>query len=252
MLSEQVLKQALAQVGISAPVRFDEVTGSTNATALELAAEGAPEWTLVAARHQTAGRGRLGRKWVDEPGGALMFSLVLRPPLPPERAGLLSILAGAAMAGACREVCGAPVGCKWPNDLLIGDRKVGGVLAESRIADGEVEHVVVGVGINLAQVPKDVRGAAAVGGCDQFELLVGFLGSFRRMYQPGHPAFARAVLARYREVSVTLGAEVRAAAVGGRTVEGRAVDLDEGGGLIVETPSGREVVTFGEVEHLQR
>ncbi len=252
MLSEQALKQALAQVGISAPVRFDEVTGSTNATALELAAAGTPEWTLVAARHQTAGRGRLGRRWVDEPGGALMFSLVLRPPLPPERAGLLSLLAGAAVAGACREVCGAPVGCKWPNDLLLRDRKVGGVLAESRIAEGEFEHVVVGVGINLAQAPKDVREAAAIGGCDQLELLTGFLGSFRRMYQPAHPAFAGAVLARYREVSLTLGAEVRAETVGGRTVEGRAVDLDEGGGLIVETQSGREVVAFGEVEHLER
>ncbi len=250
MLSEQALRQALAQVGVRAPVRFDEVTGSTNATALELASAGAPEWTLVAARHQTAGRGRLGRRWLDEPGGALIFSLVLRPELPPDRAGLLSLLAGAAMAVACREVCGAPVGCKWPNDLMLGGKKVGGVLAESKVVGDAVDHIVVGIGVNLQQAPEELREAAAVGGCGQLELLGRFLSVFRHMYQPAHPAFSGAVLARYREVSLTLGNAVRATVVDGREVEGRAVDVDERGGLVVETAGHREVVAFGEVEHL--
>ena len=83
MLSEHALSRALEGAGLSAPVRFEEVTRSTQETASRLAEDGAPEWTLVAAGHQTEGRGRLGRTWKDEPGGALLFSLVLRPSLPP-------------------------------------------------------------------------------------------------------------------------------------------------------------------------
>src|SRR4029450_1199953 len=84
VLSEDALVRALERVGLRAPVRFDEVTASTQATALELAGTGTPEWTLVATGHQTQGRGRLGRTWLDRPGRALMFSLVLRPELDPE------------------------------------------------------------------------------------------------------------------------------------------------------------------------
>ena len=81
MLSVTELERAFADLGLEAPVRFDEVTGSTNATALGMAEAGAPEWTLVAAGHQTAGRGRLGRTWTDRAGAALMFSFVVRPTL---------------------------------------------------------------------------------------------------------------------------------------------------------------------------
>ena len=133
MLSTTELERAFADPGLEAPVRFDEVTGSTNATALGMAEAGAPEWTLVAAGHQTAGRGRLGRTWMDRAGAALMFSFVVRPPLEPERAGLIPLLAGAAMAAAIRDVAGADVRCKWPNDLLVGDAKVGGILVESSV-----------------------------------------------------------------------------------------------------------------------
>lgn len=252
MLSETALVQALSDAGLSAPVRFDEVTRSTNATALEMAQTGAPEWTLVAAGHQTAGRGRLGRDWVDRPGSALMFSLVLRPDLSPDRAGLISLLAGAAMAGACREACGVEARCKWPNDILVGDHKAGGILAESTVAGGRVEHVVLGIGVNLGPPPPGVADAAGLDGCDAAALLTAFLRVFRGRYQPAHPAFAGAVLAEYREVSATLGTRVRAANVAGGTVEGRAVDVDERGGLVVESEGRRETVAFGEIEHLAR
>ncbi len=115
-------------------MRWDEVTGSTNVTARELAEAGTPEWTLVGASHQTEGRGRLGRAWVDEPSGALMVSMVLRPALPASDAAVLTLLAGAAWAEAATATrAGADVRCKWPNDLLIGDRKAGGIL--ERVGD---------------------------------------------------------------------------------------------------------------------
>jgi BirA family biotin operon repressor/biotin-[acetyl-CoA-carboxylase] ligase len=250
VLSEGALVLALERVGLRAPVRFDEVTASTQATALELAAAGTPEWTLVAAGHQTEGRGRLGRTWLDRPGGALMFSFVLRPELDPASGGLLTLLAGTAMAQACFELADQRAATKWPNDLLVAGHKAGGILAESRIAGVRFEHVVIGIGANLGSPPPGVPDAGAVEAEDD-ELLEAFLSAFVRRYEPAHPAFAGSVIAAYREVCATLGTRVRATTAAGAIVEGEAVDLDERGGLVVRTTAGQEVVRFGEVEHLE-
>ncbi len=250
MLSTSELERALAAAGLQAPVRFEEVTGSTNAVALELAASGAPEWTLVAAGHQTAGRGRMGRTWIDGPGPALMCSFVLRPvQLEPASAGLIPLLAGAAMAEAVAEVAGSVVRCKWPNDLLRDGGKVGGILVESVIRGGRLGHVVVGVGINL-DTPPDVPNAAALGATDPAELLAAFLRRFRDGYVPDDPRFAQIVLTRWRERTATLGAVVEAIDRDGSTIRGTAVDVDEDGSLIVETAEGPTTITSGEVRHL--
>ena len=250
MLTEDGLAHALATVGLRAPVRFDEVTASTQVTAVEMAEAGTPEWTLVAAGHQTGGRGRLGRTWVDRPGSALLFSLVLRPSLDPDAGGLLTLLAGTAMASACLELADQRTACKWPNDLLVAGRKAGGIIAESRVAAGAFEHVVLGVGINLGTPPADVPEAGAVDAADD-ELLEAFLSAFVRAYQPVHPAFAGGVVASYREVCATLGTRVRATTSTGELIEGDAIDVDERGGLVVRTRAGDDVVRFGEVEHLE-
>jgi BirA family biotin operon repressor/biotin-[acetyl-CoA-carboxylase] ligase len=250
MLSEGSLRRALERVGLQAPVRYDEVTGSTQATALELASAGTPEWTLVAAGHQTGGRGRLGRTWSDEPGRALMFSMVLRPELDPRAGGLLTLLAGTAMVEACRELGEAAAACKWPNDVLVDGRKAAGILAESSVADGRIEHVVLGIGANLGKPPHDVPLAGAVR-ADAAELLGGFLSAFVRGYRPGDGDFANAVTAAHAAVSATLGTRVRAATEDGTVVEGDAIAVDERGGLVVRTASGERLVRFGEVEHLE-
>jgi BirA family biotin operon repressor/biotin-[acetyl-CoA-carboxylase] ligase len=250
MLTEQALHRALERIGRSAPVRFDEVTGSTQATALEMAAAGAPEWTLVAAGHQTRGRGRLDRSWSDAPGRALLVSVVLRPALEPSLGGLLSLLAGTALVHACREVAGQRAACKWPNDVLVGGRKVAGVLAESVVAGERFEHVVLGLGVNLHTPPPEVSEAGAVD-AEAGELLGAFLEAFEGGYQPEHPAFAGAVVASYREVCATLGVRVRAATTDGEVVEGQAVDVGERGGLVVATAEGARTVRFGAVEHLE-
>jgi BirA family biotin operon repressor/biotin-[acetyl-CoA-carboxylase] ligase len=258
MMSEAAVRAAASAAGIDAPVRYDEVTGSTNAVALELAEAGAPEWTLVAAGHQTSGRGRLGRTWEDVAGRALLVSLVLRPGLDQPRLGLIPLLAGASAAAACREVADVPVACKWPNDLVLEavDRdaatpaKVGGILVEGRGAGDRLRYLVLGVGINVGETPAGVPGAAAVPARPP-ALLEAFLRVLRARYVPGAPGFASMVLAAYRPLSVTLGRTVRASAAGGR-IEGRAVDLDEAGGLIVEQADGvRRTVAFGEVEHVR-
>jgi BirA family biotin operon repressor/biotin-[acetyl-CoA-carboxylase] ligase len=246
VLNEDALARALAAAGLSAPVRWDDVTGSTNTTALEMAAAGTPEWTVVAAGHQTAGRGRHGRTWIDRPGRALMYSVVLRPYRHPERIGLVSLAAGAAMAEVASEVSGLDVRCKWPNDLLVADAKVGGILAESEVAEGRVRHVVVGVGVNL-EAPEDVAGAGALGPVDAEKLLTVFLRRFRELLN-GHPS---EIGARWRAISDTLGRHVQATTTRGELISGLAVDIDEDGALQLDTDAGRGRVAFGDIEHLE-
>jgi BirA family biotin operon repressor/biotin-[acetyl-CoA-carboxylase] ligase len=241
------LERALTLAGVSAPVHWHEVTGSTNALAADLAEAGAPQWTLVGAGHQTAGRGRLGRTWVDRPGGALMTSLVLRPAVAPEALGLLTLLAGVAWAEAARESSGLDVRCKWPNDLLVGESKAGGVLASSSVAAREVRWVVIGSGLNL-EAP-DVEGAAGLGDLDRVALLGGFLSRVRQALEA--PSSADEVLARWTAVSATLGRRVAAVGVDGVRVEGLAIAVDALGRLVVETVDGPAAVASEEVEHLR-
>ncbi|MDP9296332.1 MAG: biotin--[acetyl-CoA-carboxylase] ligase, partial [Actinomycetota bacterium] len=219
-LTAASLERAVRAAGISAPVRFEEVTDSTNSRALALAEGGAPEWTIVAAGHQTAGRGRLGRTWLDDAGRSLLFSVVLRPELSPSLAGLLSLLGGAAVADACRDVAAVEAGCKWPNDVLVRDRKLAGILAEASVAEGRLRHLVLGVGVNLAPPPVGLSGATGLEGVGGAELLGAFLAAFREGYQPLEPGFGEEVVRRHRERSVTVGRRVRAQTVSGEVVEG--------------------------------
>ena len=247
VLSEADLRSALRRIGSDAPVRSDEVTGSTQATALSLAEDGAPEWTLVAAGHQTAGRGRLGRTWLDEPG-ALLFSVVLRPSLEAEHAGVLTLLAGLAMAETLG-ASGVEVGCKWPNDLLVREEKVGGILAEAAVGEGRLEHVALGLGVNLGAAPG-VAGAGSVAGPPPLETLGAFLETFAADYRALAAGRAGPALGRYRRRCVTLGRRVRAITVEGEDVVGEAVDIDGDGGLVLRTGEGVRTVRSGEVEHL--
>jgi BirA family biotin operon repressor/biotin-[acetyl-CoA-carboxylase] ligase len=250
VLSEHALVHALERAGLVAPVRFEEVTRSTQDTAAAMAAGGAPEWTLVAAGHQTGGRGRLGRSWLDEPGRALTFSLLLRPGLPIERGGLISLLAGVAVAEACGEAGEPRAACKWPNDVLVDGRKVAGILAESRASGDRLEHVVLGIGVNLGSAPAGVERAGSVDAGAE-DLLAAFLRAFAGRYAPADPAFGRAVVGAYRGRCATIGRRVRATTTDGAVIEGRAVDVDDDGALLVRAHDRLGVVRFGEIEHLE-
>jgi BirA family biotin operon repressor/biotin-[acetyl-CoA-carboxylase] ligase len=247
LLTRPDLERVLAELGVSAPVRADEVTGSTNRTAIELADEGAPEWTLVAAGHQEQGRGRLERTWRDVPGRAVLLSIVLRPPeLAPERAGVIPLLAGAAMARAIRDVARLDATCKWPNDLLIEGRKVGGILAESRVREGRVDVAVLGVGVNL-DAPRGEGGAAGLGDVDAVALVAAFLRGLRASYPPSGWELP---VAWYEEVCTTIGREVEALRLDGGVVHGRATGVAPDGALLLATDRGRIAVGTGEVRHL--
>jgi BirA family transcriptional regulator, biotin operon repressor / biotin---[acetyl-CoA-carboxylase] ligase len=258
MLSQDSLERATSQAGITAPPRFLQVTGSTNGVALELAEAGAEEWTVIASGQQTAGRGRLGRSWVSAQGKSLLFSLILRPAVDAARAGLLSLQAAWAMVTACRS--GGAVQAKWPNDLVVGERKVGGILPEVSIVGRRIRHMILGVGVNVSMRPEDfpegvreVATSLAMEGArgDQAELLEEFLVALRGAYSPGDSEWETRVIQQYREVCATLGRRVRATTTTGETIEGTATGITPDGGLVIQHSTGTgRAVTFGELAHL--
>jgi BirA family biotin operon repressor/biotin-[acetyl-CoA-carboxylase] ligase len=180
---------------------------------------------------------------------ALMFSFVLRPTSEPTRAGLLSLLAGASMAGAIREKSGRTASCKWPNDLVVREGKVGGILLESSVAEDRLRYVVVGVGVNL-EPPPGVEGSAGLGEVAMRDLLASFLVRFYRTYRSADSGFAERVRGAWLPVSSTIGSLVEATTQSGQRVVGRAVGVDDFGGLLLSTDAGEARVAFGEVQHL--
>jgi BirA family biotin operon repressor/biotin-[acetyl-CoA-carboxylase] ligase len=223
---------------------------STNAEALRRAAAGAGEGLVVVADVQTAGRGRLGRSWWGEPGAGLLASWLLRPTLPGERWPLLTLVAGVAAARALAAASGLEVRLKWPNDLVVGERKAGGILAES---DGR-GALVLGLGVNLRQrrFPPDLEATATSvareGGrpVARAWLLAATLSGFgARMRDPA------AFLDEYRALTATLGRRVLVERAGAPPVRGRARDVTDAGALLVETPLGVETVAAGDVVHLR-
>jgi len=180
-----------------------ERTGSTNDVAKEAALAGAPEGTVVVAEEQTAGRGRLGRRWVAPSGTCLLCSLLFRPTLPLSRANWLTMLTSMAAADAIREQTGLRVDLKWPNDLVVSDRgadgqarawrKLAGVLTETGVREEHLDFVVVGIGINV-NIPPDLLPGLAPNATsilaetgretDRAALLAAFLHEVERRYVP--------------------------------------------------------------------
>jgi BirA family biotin operon repressor/biotin-[acetyl-CoA-carboxylase] ligase len=148
-LSAESIKLGLKTELIGQNIVYYPSLGSTNDLLKELAAQGTPEGTLVIADEQTAGKGRLGRKWLAPPGTSLLLSLLFRPELAPNQAQRLTMICSLAIADAIEELTGLSVGLKWPNDIFIRGKKAGGILTESVTTGGRLDCVVVGMGLNV-------------------------------------------------------------------------------------------------------
>ncbi|MGB7547469.1 MAG: biotin--[acetyl-CoA-carboxylase] ligase [Terracidiphilus sp.] len=151
MFDMAALETALAGTVFAGNLHFSPVTDSTNTDALEAARAGAPHGSVYFADEQRAGRGRGDHGWQSAAGQGLYVSILLRPRIPAVRLPLLPLAAGLAAAGAVRTVSGVTADLRWPNDLLLGERKAGGILVESKTEAGAVAFAVVGVGINVHQ-----------------------------------------------------------------------------------------------------
>ena len=230
-------------------VRWFDSLDSTNRYVLDEARRGAFEGLVAVADFQTAGRGRRGRGWVAPPGASLLASVLLRPALPPERTPLVSMACGLAMAEAVAQVAGFTPGLKWPNDLVVDDRKLAGILAER---DGDA--VVVGIGVNVEwhEFPPEIAETAtacnleAGRSVDRRALLDAFLAELDTRY-----ADLAAVTAEYRSRLDTLGRRVRVER-SDEALVGRAVGVGDVGQLLLEDDRGDVVeVHVGDVVHLR-
>lgn len=219
---------------------------STNDVARELAREGAPEGTVVVADYQTAGRGRLGRRWVAPAGTSLLCSLLFRPS--PEQVRDLPILCALAAADAIERAAGLAVALKWPNDLIVvrGEewRKLGGILAEAETADGEKGFVVVGIGINgnippaaLPALSPEATSILAETGreVNREQLLEALLEQVDLRYE--RLRGGQRPLAEWASRLATLGRRVRLVTAEGEWL-GVAEGVDEEGALLLRTPEG--------------
>jgi BirA family biotin operon repressor/biotin-[acetyl-CoA-carboxylase] ligase len=225
-------------------VALDSV-GSTNDEAAALAEAGAPEGTVVWAREQTGGRGRRGRVWAS-PRGNLYSSTILRPDCPAARAAELGFVAGLAVAELAS---GRDVRLKWPNDVLVGGGKVAGILPESSVvADGRVEHVIMGIGVNIGFAPElpDMRyPGAKLGGTVEAALegLAAGLARWMRIWRhEGFDGVREAWLAK----AGPLGGPVDVR-LGEGLVRGRFAGLDRDGALLLDTDGGPRRVVSGEI-----
>lgn len=224
---------------------------STNDEARRLAAAGATEGTVVVAETQTAGRGRRGRRWLDIPGRCLLFSIILRPAVQPELLPVLSLGTAAASAQVLSEVYHLPVATKWPNDLLLSGRKVGGILLEA----GQ-EFVVVGVGLNVGGPAQDLQNqvsepvASMEEECghpvQREEVLVALLEKIDKMYQQFQVGEVDTIIAAYKECDCVVGRYVTVE-VGTEKISGSAVDISPSGALIIQTDTGRRQITAGDI-----
>ncbi len=237
-----------------------DATPSTNAVAVERAQAGAPEGLVVVADHQTQGRGRLDRVWESPAGTAVTFSLLLRPTAPTRSWPWLPLLTGYAVDKALK-ARGLDAGVKWPNDVLIGDRKVAGILVE-RIETPDGPAAVVGVGINVSMtedelpVPEATSLSIESGTApDRTDVFVEVLASIREAYdawQAGGDLNGMRVAESYTRACVTVGQDVRVDLPDGSVLEGRATGIDPTGQLVVATDAGERHVGAGDVVHVRR
>jgi len=218
-----------ARCGVPRVVLFEEVT-STLDIAHPLAREGAPEGTLILAERQTAGRGRSGRAWASESGAGIWSTLIVRP-TDDAALGVLSLRVGLAAARALETFSDGGVGVKWPNDLVLRDGKLGGILIESRWREERVDWIAIGVGINC-RVPRDVPNARALlAGVDRIDVLAALVPAIRAA------ATARGALTA-RELR---DFEQRDWARGKRCTSpasGMVLGIDARGALLVRTSTG--------------
>jgi BirA family transcriptional regulator, biotin operon repressor / biotin---[acetyl-CoA-carboxylase] ligase len=248
--------------------RFDSID-STNRYLLAEARSGAPEGVVAVADFQTAGRGRLGRRWEAPAGSNLLLSALLRPELPVVERHLSAAAMALAAADSSDRVAGVDLGLKWPNDLLGPDgRKVAGILAESDTpgqsgGPGPAPAIVVGIGINVnwplgdADLPQDLAGSVsslsreAGRELDRDELLAALLDALDPLVDDLGTADGRSRVAEaYRSRCTTIGAAVRVDLAGG-SFEGRASGITRGGHLVVETSAGPRTVVAADVVHLR-
>lgn len=255
-MKERILANLAAECPWRDTLHWYKTIDSTNTRAKQLAKEGAPHGTVLIAGHQTGGRGRLGRTFQSPEGQGVYLSVILRPNCEPSQLMHLTCAAGVAMMDAVETVSGVRPQVKWINDLVVGSKKLGGILTEMSVSNGLVEYAVIGIGINCLQKEKDFPSeisAIATSVClaAQKTVLPEVLAAamVEKLWKLSDTVFSHKaqIMDRYRENCITLGKEIQVIRPD-TVLPGKAVGMDDDGGLLVQYENGSvQTVSSGEV-----
>ena len=243
-----ILARALKAGLFGKNIIFKDTIGSTNVFLKRLAEEGAPEGTVVIADEQSAGLGRLGREWFSKKGENLLFSVLLRPRLPPSKLFVVTMIFALAGIDAIKETSGLNAMIKWPNDIYIDGKKIGGILAEFSVVQGVVQHLVLGMGLNVNWNPEMEKTllyptssifAETRERVSREEMLVNLLKQLAISYYEVERDMARTerFYEKWNEKSLILGKTV-VIETGKERIEGEAAGIDRNGALTLITAGG--------------
>jgi len=256
------VQRILRTAFIGHEMRYYEKISSTSAVAKDLTAQQDPSslhGAVIVAEEQTGGTGRLGRAWVS-PGGGIWTTIILKPRIPIDRLFMLTMVGSLAVVRAIKKVVDIGALIKWPNDIYIGDKKVGGVITELSAEGPIVHYVLVGIGVDvnvtLRNLPPGLRESATSLSAelghevDRAILLATFLREFELRYNQVESGEYDTIVREWKSLSWTLEHRVRIH-LGTRVFEGDAIDIDDYGALIVRKDSGTvERVIAGDCEHI--
>ena len=249
VLTPKLLRTRLPQGPLGKRIHHFFKTDSTNAVAMRLGEQGEPHGTLVLAEEQTAGRGRFGHTWHSEKTSGIYMTVLLLPSIPPQQAPLITLLAGLAVRDAIVEQTGLVPDLRWPNDLLLGKKKICGILTEMNAEPDQVHFVVVGIGINVnhARLPEELAATATSLRIEsgrthsRVELVTRLLRHLDSYYNRFLKEGAAAIVTRFSEVSsFAHGKRVRISSSNG-TFTGVTDGLEPGGVLRVRRDDGGTV-----------
>ncbi len=239
-------------------IHYFDTIDSTNSKAYELALRGAKEGEIVIAESQEKGRGRLGRNWFSPPFLNLYLSVILRPPIPPHQASLITLMAAVATADAIEKFSSLQPLIKWPNDILLRGRKVAGLLNEIHSEIDRIHFVILGIGINLnvngKMFPKEVQSRATSLKSEMGQMisrkffLQALLEELERWYSIFLKENGHAILKAWKDRAQLKGRKVKVTSFG-EILTGIAVDLDPNGTLILRTDEGQRRIIAGDVEY---
>jgi BirA family transcriptional regulator, biotin operon repressor / biotin---[acetyl-CoA-carboxylase] ligase len=223
-------------------------TDSTNTRAKELAAQGAPEGTLIIAEKQTKGRGRRGRNWFSPSGGGIYFSLILRPAISPGETPRITLMTAVVLAETLISMMKLKLRIKWPNDILVNGKKLAGILTEISTEMDAVNYIVVGLGMNVntrfENFPQEIKKSATsilIETGKQFPR-VRFIQHYLKLYEKYYDMFKKndfePIMKRWKELADIIGKQIKVDVIG-KTHIGKVIDVDNDGVLILKDDQGR-------------
>jgi BirA family transcriptional regulator, biotin operon repressor / biotin---[acetyl-CoA-carboxylase] ligase len=248
-LDRETLIKGLGKSIFSQNLIIYQKINSTNVVAKDMATKGAPEGTIVIAEEQTAGKGRLDRRWLSNSHKNLLFTILLRPSWGADNIFLLTMMLAISAIDETKNIAGVDILIKWPNDLYVGKKKLAGVLTEFSMKEGIAEYVVLGLGINVNWMPGAHDGllypatsilAETGKAVSRSDLLMGLLKRFDIAYAKALSGKTDDVYERWNKLSMVIGQEVEIISQD-EIIKGKAIAIDRTGALILKNNLGEEV-----------